>query len=42
MTPSDGKVYVVFEFEIENNSDRDIAVSSMLSFEAYIDDYATG
>ena len=42
MTPSDGKVYVVCEFEIENNSDRDIAVSSILSFEAYIDDYATG
>lgn len=41
MTPSDGKVFVVCEFDIENNSSSDIAVSSMLSFDAYIDDYAT-
>lgn len=41
MTPSDGKVFVICEFEIENNSKSDIAVSSMLSFEAYIDDYST-
>lgn len=41
ITPSDGKVYVVCEFNIENNSTTDIAVSSMLSFEAYIDDYST-
>lgn len=42
MTPSEGKVFVVCEFDIENNSDKDIAVSSMLSFDAYIDDYAAG
>ena len=42
MTPSDGKVFLVCEFEIENNSERDIAVSSMLSFEAYVDDYSAG
>lgn len=42
MTPSNGKVFVVCEFEIENNSGKDIAVSSMLSFDAYVDDYATG
>ena len=41
MTPSSGKVFVVCEFEIENNSEKDIAVSSMMSFEAYIDDYST-
>lgn len=41
MTPSEGKVFVVCEFEIENNSTKDIAVSSIMSFEAYIDDYAT-
>lgn len=41
MTPGDGKVFVLCEFRIENNSKNDIAVSSMLSFEAYVDDYAT-
>lgn len=38
--PSDGNVYILCEFEIVNNSDEEIAVSSMLSFEAYCDDYA--
>ena len=28
------------EFEIQNNSDSELAVSSALSFEAYADDYA--
>lgn len=41
MTPSNGKVFVVCEFEIENNSEQDIGVSSIMSFEAYIDDYST-
>lgn len=41
MTPSDGKVFVVCEFEIENNSDKDVSVSSILSFNAYVDDYTT-
>lgn len=41
MTPNEGKVFIVCEFEIENNSDKDIAVSSIMSFEAYIDDYST-
>ena len=40
MTPADGNVYVVLEFEIENNSSTDIGISSMLSFEAYCDDYS--
>ena len=38
--PSDGNVFVLVEFEIENNSDSELAVSSALSFEAYSDDYA--
>ncbi len=40
VTPADGKVFVICEFEIDNQSDQDIAVSSMMSFEAYVDDYA--
>ncbi len=39
-TPEDGKVFVVFEFEIENNSSRDIAVNPPLTFDAYVDDYS--
>ena len=38
-TPTDGNVFVLCEFEIANNSDKEIAVSSMMSFEAYCDDY---
>lgn len=41
MSPSDGNVFVLCEFEIENNSGDDIAVSSILSFKAYVDDYTT-
>ena len=41
MAPQDGNVFIVCEFEIENNSDADIAVSSLMSFEAYVDDYST-
>lgn len=40
-TPSDGKEFVICEFEIENNSSSDIAVSTVLSFDAYFDSYAT-
>ncbi|MBE7011369.1 MAG: DUF4352 domain-containing protein [Ruminococcaceae bacterium] len=36
--PADGNVYVICEFNIENNSSKDLTVSSMLSFEAYCDD----
>ena len=39
-TPTDGNVFVLCEFEIENNFDKEITVSSMMSFEAYCDDYA--
>lgn len=38
--PSEGNVFVLCEFEIENGSTRDISVSSLMSFEAYQDDYA--
>ena len=41
ITPSEGNVFVICEVEIQNNSKADIAVSSMMSFEAYIDDYST-
>lgn len=39
--PGDGKVFVLCEFEIANNSDSDIGVSSLVSFEAYVDEYST-
>lgn len=39
--PSDGKIFVLAEFEIENNSDKEISISSMMSFEAYSDSYST-
>lgn len=38
--PSDGNVFILCEFEITNNSKEEIVVSSMMSFEAYCDDYA--
>lgn len=37
--PTEGNVFVLCEFEIANNSDKEINVSSMMSFEAYCDDY---
>lgn len=40
--PDDGKIFILCEFTIENNSKNDIAVSSLLCFEAYVDDYTTG
>ena len=38
--PADGNEFVLVEFEIANNSDSEINISSMASFEAYADDYA--
>lgn len=38
--PSDGNTFVLIEFEVANNSDEEIIVSSMMSFEAYADDYS--
>lgn len=37
--PTDGNVFVLCEFEIANNADKEITVSSLMSFEAYCDDY---
>lgn len=38
--PSDGNVFLLCEFTIENNSESDIGVSSLVSFEAYVDDFS--
>ena len=40
LKPGEGKMFEVLEFEIENNSGHDIAVSSIAAFDAYCDDYA--
>ena len=40
LTPDEGRVYLVFELEVENNRDESIAISSLLSISAYADDYA--
>ena len=39
-TPTEGNVFVLANFEIANNSDEELTISSMMSFEAYADDYA--
>lgn len=38
--PADGKVFLLAEFEIVNNSNQDVTVSSVMSFDAYCDDYS--
>jgi hypothetical protein len=38
--PDDGNVFLICEFNIENYSTSDVAVSSLMCFEAYVDDYA--
>lgn len=38
-TPEDGNIFVFPEIEITNNSDEEITISSMISFECYVDDY---
>lgn len=40
LKPDEGNIFVLCEFEISNNSDNDISVSSVMSFEAYCDDYS--
>lgn len=40
-TPDEGMTFVFPEIEIVNNSDEEIGISSMLSFECYVDDYKT-
>ena len=39
--PKDGHVFLLPTFEIENGSDKELNISSMMSFEAYVDGYAT-
>lgn len=38
--PNDGKVFLICEFEITNNSNKDIVISSIMDFEAYCDGYS--
>ncbi len=40
-TPADGKVFLLCEFNIDNKSSKDLAISSIACFEAYADGYAT-
>ena len=40
ITPDDGNIFLLCEFEIANNSDKDINISSITCFEAYCDDYS--
>lgn len=39
--PTDGNVFLLVNFTIENNTNSDLAISSMLCFDAYQDGYAT-
>lgn len=39
--PEEGMVFVFPEIEIVNNSGEEVSISSMLSFECYVDDYKT-
>jgi len=38
LTPESGNVFVGVEFTIENVSDKDVSISSILLFDAYVDD----
>lgn len=38
--PEEGNVFVICEFDIANQSKEELSVSSILSFDAYCDDYA--
>lgn len=40
LKPDDGNIFLICEFEIANNSDSDITISSVMCFEAYCDDYS--
>lgn len=39
--PTEGNVYLLVDFTIENGTNEDLVVSSMLSFDAYQDGYST-
>ncbi len=38
--PTEGNIFLMVEFEIANNTDKELSISSMMSFDAYADDYA--
>lgn len=38
--PEKGNVFLTFELEIDNGTDAELGISSLLSFSAYADDYA--
>lgn len=40
MEPEAGKVYLLCHFDIANNTQEDLSISSLLCFDAYVDDYA--
>lgn len=40
ITPEEGNVFLLCHFEIVNNSEEELSVSSMMSFDAYVDDYS--
>ena len=39
-TPTEGNVFLMAEFEIANNTEKELAISSVMSFDAYADDYS--
>ena len=39
--PSEGNTFILCEFTIENNSDKELNISSLLCFNGYIDDFST-
>lgn len=38
--PTDGNVFLMAEFEISNNTEKELSISSIMSFDAYADDYS--
>ena len=38
--PEKGNIFLTFELEIDNGTDAELGISSLLSFSAYADDYA--
>ena len=38
--PNEGNVFILCEFDIENKTSEELGISSMLSFDAYCDDYS--
>lgn len=39
--PSEGNVFLICEFTIENNTSSELNISSLICFDAYVDDFAT-